>query len=91
MAKRKTKKSDEGTPINIFKSKMVPDSRIMKEEEKKKLMDKYNVSLDQLPKIALNDPVSKSLEAKSGDIIEFERKTQIAGLSKYYRVVGGGA
>ena len=85
---KKTVKGEEPN-IQIFKSKMVPDSRILKQAEKEALMKKYNVTNDQLPKIALNDAVSKKLDAKSGDIIEFVRTTEIAGLSKYYRIVGG--
>ena len=49
----------------------------------------YNISKIQLPRILSNDPISKTLKAKSGDVIEFERKTRTAGLSKYYRVVVG--
>ena len=87
MAKQKT----DGIVIDIFKNKLVPKSRILKEEEKQALLEKLNISLLQLPKISSADAVSKALEAKAGDVIEFERKTQTAGLSKFYRVVLGGA
>ena len=85
-----TKKAATDVSIDIFKSKLVPKSRILKEEEKTALLEKYNISIMQLPKISVSDPVSKKLEAKPGDIIEFQRKTSVAGLSIYYRIVVGG-
>lgn len=86
------KKPVDETKIDIFKNILVPVSRILNEQEKKALLDSYNISVKQLPKILSSDAVSKLLNAKVGDIIEFERKTKAAGLSKYYRVViSGGA
>jgi DNA-directed RNA polymerase subunit H len=85
------KQKTDGIVIDIFKNKLVPKSRILKEEEKEALLEKFNISLLQIPKILPNDPVSKALDAKAGDVIEFERKTMTAGLSKFYRVVLGGA
>lgn len=81
----------EEIKIDIFKSKYVPNSRILSEDEKKALLEKYNISLVQLPKILHSDPISKALKAKAGDILECERKTKTAGLSKYYRIVVGGS
>jgi DNA-directed RNA polymerase I, II, and III subunit RPABC1 len=84
------KKEEAG--FDIFKNKLVPKARILKEEEKEALLKKYDIILTQLPRISVADSVSKVLKAKAGDIIEFTRKTKTAGLSKYYRVIiGGGA
>jgi DNA-directed RNA polymerase subunit H (RpoH/RPB5) len=76
--------------IDIFKNILVPKSRILNEKEKDALLEKYNISTKQLPVISHLDTVSKKLEAKAGDVIEFERNTKTAGMSKYYRVVTGG-
>lgn len=90
MAVKATQK--EEVRFDIFKNKLVPKARILKEEEKEALFKKYDIIPTQLPKISSADPISKALKVKIGDIIEFERKTRTAGLSKYYRlVVGGGA
>ncbi len=85
----KTKKGEE-KPIDIFKSRLVPDCKIMSPEEEKKLLEKYNITKQQLPRIRLTDPVAKALDAKLGNIIEFTRTSKTAGLSKFYRVVVGG-
>lgn len=90
MATKQNKKEPEEITIDIFKSKYVPKSRILNEEETKALLEKYNITKQQLPRILAADPVAKALKAKSGDVIEFERTNKSAGLSKYYRVVVGG-
>ena len=84
-------KPAEEIKIDIFKSKYVPNSRILSEEEKKALLEKYNISPVQLPKLMHSDPVAKLLTAKAGDVVELERKVKNAGLSKYYRIVVGGS
>ena len=61
--------------------------RVLSEEEKKKLLEKYNITLLQLPKILDTDPIAIILNAKEFDVIEITRKSPTAGVSKYYRVV----
>lgn len=82
----------EEPTFDIMKNKLVSKAKVLKPEEKIAILKQYNISITQLPRISANDPVSKVLDAKGGDIIEFERKTKAAGLSKYYRlVIGGGS
>ena len=81
---------EEEKPINIFKSRLVPNCRILPEDELKELLDKYGISKKQIPLILLSDPVVKALNTKVGDVIEFDRVSKTAGLSKVYRVVVGG-
>ena len=86
---------EKSTPENeaafdIFKNKLVPNSRILSDEERTELFKRFNISPSQLPRITGSDAVSRVLKAKAGDVIEFERKTKLAGLSKYYRIVVGG-
>ena len=83
-------KDSEERQIDIFKSRLVPQCRILSEEEEKEFLEKNNISKKQLPLILSNDPVVKAMNAKVGNIIEFVRKSKTAGLSKYYRVVVGG-
>ena len=90
----KTKKKtpeEEAITIDIFKSRLVPKSRILSEEEAAKFLERFNVTKQQIPRILAADPVCRLLKTKGGDIIEFDRTNKTAGLSKYYRVVIGGA
>jgi len=82
-------KEEEEKQIDIFKSRLVPQCRILSEKEEKEFLEKNNISKNQLPLIRLKDPVVKAINAKKGDVIEFVRENDIAGFSKYYRVVEG--
>ncbi len=57
----------------------------LKPEERKKLLDKYNISVSQLPRIKLDDPAVPKDCAK-GDIIKIERRDGDKAII-YYRVV----
>jgi DNA-directed RNA polymerase subunit H len=73
--------------IDIFKNRLSPQYKIMQKEEVDKLLEEYNVSLKDLPKIKSNDPAVKQLNANEGDVIEINRKSATAGEYNYYRVV----
>jgi DNA-directed RNA polymerase I, II, and III subunit RPABC1 len=91
LAKTKKRVVGEGIGVEIFKNRLVPKSQILNEQETQALLEKYNLSKQQLPRILAADPVARTLKAKGGDVIEFDRTNRSAGLSKYYRVVIGGA
>ena len=57
----------------------------LKEEEAEKLLEKFNISKSQLPKILSSDP-ALSEDCEVGDIIEIERKDKDK-INLYYRVV----
>ena len=52
-----------------------------------KLLNKYNIKKDQLPKILITDPCVKVISAKVGDIIRIERESPTSGVSIAYRRV----
>ncbi len=57
----------------------------LKPEERKKLLDKYNISISQLPKIKSDDPAIPKDYAKE-DIIKIERREGDKTIF-YYRVI----
>jgi len=57
----------------------------IKADEAEVLLKKFNISTLQLPKIRKDDPALPP-DAKIGDLIKIERKTEI-GKVIYYRVV----
>ena len=75
--------------IDIFKNRLVPKCKVLSEEEVTALLEKYDITKEQLPRILTKDPVVKALSAKSGDVIEIDRNSRTAGLSKFYRLVTG--
>lgn len=66
---------------------LVPKHEMASEKEKTELLEKYNISLKQLPRISKKDPAISHLEAGSGDLIKITRKSPTSGISTFYRVV----
>jgi len=72
---------------SILDHVLVPQCRILKEKDVEDLLKRYGISKGALPKILVDDPVVKELDAKKGDVIEFVRNSPISGKALYYRVV----
>jgi len=66
---------------------LIPKHTKLNDKEKKELLERYGISLKNLPKIKKNDPAILSLDAKPGDVIKIERKSLTAGKAIYYRSV----
>ncbi len=62
-----------------------PKHTILKQKEAEKILEEYNISLTQLPKIKITD-VALPEGANVGDIIKIERKEE-DGTQVYFRVV----
>ncbi len=73
--------------VNIMENFLVPKHEIMSEEEKINLLNKYKISITQLPKILSSDPIVKAIGAKVGDVIKITRNEMGIGTTLYYRVV----
>ncbi len=73
--------------IDIKKHVLVPKHIKLSETEKTKLLEKYDISTKQLPKILKIDPAIKELNAKQGDVIKIIRQSPTAGETVFYREV----
>jgi len=73
--------------FNILNHELVPEHIILKENEIKEVLEKFNIKPENLPKILLSDPVVKAINAKEGNILKIVRKSKTAGISIYYRIV----
>ncbi len=72
---------------DIRKHILVPEHSKLNEKEKKELLQKYHISLMELPKIRKDDPAIAHLGAKQGDVIKVIRKSPTAGEIAFYRGV----
>lgn len=72
---------------DILKHKLVPDHTILSKTEAKKVLKELDIHQEQLPKIKADDPVTKAIGAKPGDILKITRKSQTAGKFVTYRLV----
>lgn len=73
--------------IDIEKHELVPKHIILNEQEKEEILKSYGITLRQLPRILVSDPVIKLLNGNPGDIVKIIRKSPTAGETVYYRVV----
>ncbi len=73
--------------FDITTHRSVAPHRILKEEEKNAMLKKFNVNdpANQLPWIDSQDPMSKWIGARPGDILEVTRNSDSAGSEFYYR------
>lgn len=66
---------------------LIPKHTKLSDKEKKEVLDKYNVTVKDLPKIGMNDPTIADLSAQQGDVIKIVRKSPTRGEATYYRGV----
>lgn len=69
---------------------LIPKHIKLSEKERKELLERYNITLAELPRIVKKDPGIAGLGAKRGDVIKIIRKSPTSGEAVYYRVVTGG-
>lgn len=73
--------------FNITHHQIVPKHTILNEEDSKKILDSFDATKNQLPKLLSTDPVAKYYGMKSGDICKITRNSPMTGESIYYRIV----
>lgn len=76
-----------GISKKILGHEWVPEHRVMKDAEVKKLLKKFGIRKNQLPKVLDGDPVAMLLGARPGDVLEITRERETSGKNRYYRVV----
>ncbi|MCH8004234.1 MAG: DNA-directed RNA polymerase subunit H [Nanoarchaeota archaeon] len=65
----------------------IPKHLQLSDSQKEKLLEKYNISEKELPRILKTDPAIISLNSKPGDVIKITRKSQTAAEAVFYRVI----
>lgn len=75
------------TKLNVLEHAMVPDHKIMSEDEVSELLARYNITTEQLPKIYHDDPAVKEIGANAEDVIRIIRASHTAGRAEAFRLV----
>jgi len=72
---------------NINDHILVPEHTKLNEKEVKDLLEKYHISLKELPKMSKKDPAISHLNVKEGDVVKILRKSETASEAIFYRGV----
>ena len=78
--------------LDIRSHTLVPEHILLVDEERESVLEKYQISIDNLPKILIADPAIRYLGTEErpivpGDIIKIVRRSPTAGIAIAYRVV----
>ncbi len=65
----------------------MPKHEILDKDEVEQILEEYQVTKNELPRIQKDDPAIKELGPQVGDVIKITRDSPSAGTSFYYRVV----
>jgi len=66
---------------------LVPEHAILSDNERKELLEKYDIRPEQLPKILDNDPAVLYIGAEPGQIVKVTRTSRTAKYSTAFRFV----
>lgn len=73
--------------INITKHILQPTFSLLNEKEKNTLLQQYNIKINQLPKLTIQDPICKYYKFPRLSIVKIVRKNSDSINSVYYRYV----
>jgi len=73
--------------ISLLEHDMIPKHEILSAEELEDVLNKYNITVDQLPKIKVTDPVCELIGAKLSQVLKITRNSPTAEKAVYYRLV----
>ena len=74
--------------IDVLRHELVPKHVLLTKKETEQLLDKYKISVLDLPQLFEKDPVAIAIGAKDGDVCRIVRdsKTTVKSVN-YYRYV----
>ena len=74
--------------IDVLLHELVPKHVLLTKQESQELLDKYQISLIDLPQMSEKDPVAIAIGAKEGDIVKIIRDSNTTVKTvNYYRYV----
>lgn len=73
--------------IDIEQHELVPEHELVGDDEVERILEQYDITKDQLPKMGRKDAMAKRLDAEPGDVVKITRDSPTAGTATYYRLV----
>ncbi len=75
--------------MDVLSYHLVPKMEIVSENEKNRILQKYEITPEQLPKMLTSDPSVIALGAKKSDVIKIYREDKTGKYLAYKIVVEG--
>lgn len=75
------------TAYDVTKHILVPKHAKASEKEIKDVLDKFQITASQLPRILVSDPAIQHLDVKEDDVVKITRPSPTAGETTFYRRV----
>jgi DNA-directed RNA polymerase subunit H len=72
--------------VDVSQHELVPEHRLLDEEEVDAVLEEYNVTRTNLPKIKRKDPAVPD-GAETGDVVEIVRDSRTTDRAVVYRLV----
>jgi DNA-directed RNA polymerase subunit H len=72
--------------VDVNRHELVPEHRLLDEDDVESVLDEYNVRKTNLPKIKHNDPALPD-DAEPGDVVEITRDSRTTDRAVVYRLV----
>jgi DNA-directed RNA polymerase subunit H len=73
--------------VDVSQHELVPDHTVLDEGALEDVLEEYNITKTDLPKIKRTDPALQDVEAGVGDVVRIERNSRTTDTAVVYRLV----